>query len=260
MTSVRRKALWIPGMLVLIAALALGALYFLRRPQLTPALRGLALAQELGCFACHGPGATGGVANPGSEDGPIPAWDGGNAMMYVENEQEIREWILYGRPKRLQADTSTAGTDGRRSAGTLPVNMPAYEGVVSSGELEDLVAYYKAVAFYDKPPPPAREGYRVAARMGCFGCHGPGGLVGASNPRSFKGYIPPWRGGDYAELVKNGDELRSWIRDGEIERLAGNPIARWFTDRQVIQMPAYGDTLTDEELEALVNYIEWLNQ
>lgn len=175
-------------------------------------------------------------------------------MMYVESEQEIREWILFGRPRRLESETD------QRAIGELPVRMPAYEGVISSGQLDDLVEYYKAVAFFEKPPPQVREGYRIASQLGCFGCHGPGGQLGAANPQSFKGYIPPWQGEDYSDLVRDRDELRAWILDGEIERFASNPAARRFMDRQVIQMPAYRNVLTDDELEALMGYIEWLNR
>ncbi len=136
--------------------------------------------------------------------------------------------------------------------------MPAFADIISDRELEDLVAYYKAVAAFDKPSGAARQGYRVASRLGCFGCHGPGGRVGAKNARSFKGYIPPWQGKDYAELVKNEGELRQWIVEGTTDRFESNPLARFFTQRQVIQMPAYGDILEEEELDALVAYIRWL--
>jgi len=239
-----------------IAAVALAR--HLREPRLTPELRGQQLAARLGCFGCHGPGGTGGVANPLSDEKEVPAWDGGTAMMYVESEEEIREWIWDGRPRRL------AQRDGGRGVGagepdslpTLPLRMPAYSDVLSERELGDLVAYYKAVADYGPMPQDARAGYRAAQRLGCFGCHGPGGLLGASNPRAFKGYIPPWRGGDFAELVKDDDELRAWILDGRIERFEKNPLARHFTRRQLVGMPAYRDVLAEGELDALVAYID----
>ena len=136
--------------------------------------------------------------------------------------------------------------------------MPGYEGLVSGRDLEDLVAYYKAVARFGPMPDDAREGWRAAARTGCFGCHGPGGLVGSANPRSFKGYIPPWRGADYRELVKSNAELREWIERGRIERFESNALARWFLGRQIIDMPAYKDVLTDTEMDAIITYIEWL--
>ena len=106
---------------------------------------------------------------------------------------------------------------------------------------------------------PALRGFAVAQNNGCFACHGPGGRVGSTNPGSFEGYIPPWQGEDYAELVRNDDELRNWILHGKIDRLESNPVARFFTRRQVIQMPAYRDVLTDSELESLMSYIEWFN-
>ena len=251
---------------VLAGAGALGFAIHATQPRPTPAMRGYTLAQTLGCFGCHGPGGTGGVRNPGSEEGEVPAWDGGTAMMYVENEGEIREWILYGRPQRLatapgDADSIGTGNDRRLDTGEspdLPLRMLAYRGVVSDNELEDLVAYYKAVSAIESLPPDAREGLQSARRLGCFGCHGPGGRVGSQNPSSLKGYIPPWQGDDFSELVKNEMELRQWILEGKIDRFEGNPIARFFTRRQVIRMPAYERVVSDAELDALVAYIHWL--
>jgi mono/diheme cytochrome c family protein len=266
-----------------LAALALGALAawgffnYLRAPQLTPELRGYELAERLGCHGCHGPRGTGGVPNPGADESTVPAWDGGTAMMYVMNEDEIREWILDGRPWRLaMQDSLDARRADRDSAFPrpgevnlrprplapvgLPVRMPAFRGVITERELEDLVAYYKAVAAFDEMPEHARAGYRAARDLGCFGCHGPGGLLGARNPRSFKGYIPPWRGEDFNELVHDDDELRTWILDGSIPRLSENRAARWFMTRQVVGMPAYRGVAADSVLTAIVDYIHWLSK
>ncbi len=80
------------------------------------------------------------------------------------------------------------------------------------------------------------------------------------NPRSFKGYIPPWRGADYSELVKSDDELRQWITDGTIDRFEKNPLARYFTGRQIIEMPAYEDRLEPAEIDAIIRYIAWLQE
>ena len=100
----------------------------------------------------------------------------------------------------------------------------------------------------------------MASRFGCFGCHGPGGRIGSRNPRSFKGYIPPWHGKDFGDLVRNEDELRHWILDGKIDRFESNLLARYFTRRQVIQMPAYRSVLDDGEINAVVAYIQWLDR
>jgi mono/diheme cytochrome c family protein len=247
----------IAGAVIVVALIAAVVGYDqVRRPKLTQELRGYELAQDLGCFACHGPGGTGGVPNPGSDEREVPAWDGGNAMMYVENEEEIREWILLGHPRRLEEDheSHSHGSPDREPL----LSMPAFEGVISDGDLESLVAYYKVVAAFDPVPPEVRPGYSVASKNGCFGCHGSRGLVGTSNPRSFKGYIPPWRGADYQELVNSETELRQWILEGQVDRFEANPIASYFTDRQVIQMPAYEGRLSNEDVADLVDYIEWL--
>jgi mono/diheme cytochrome c family protein len=267
---------------------AWGFLHSLRTPKLTPELRGYALAEDLGCHGCHGPRGTGGVPNPragfAQSTGEIPAWDGGNAMMYVKNEDEIREWILDGRPWRLvlrdslEARARHAGEDSsaespfpepgrveprpaRLARIAPPVRMPAYRGVIDDEQLEDLVAYYKAVAAFsddaDDMPPRARIGYAVARDSGCFGCHGPGGLVGTKNPRSFKGYVPPWRGPDFRELVGNDEELRAWILDGVISRIETNRVGRWFYSRQVVRMPAYRGVLPDSSVDDVMSYIRW---
>jgi mono/diheme cytochrome c family protein len=145
-----------------------------------------------------------------------------------------------------------------------PVRMPAFREVIDEKQLEDLVAYYKVVAVFgddsDAMPESARDGYDVARDAGCFGCHGPGGLIGATNPRSFKGYIPPWRGTDFRELVRNDDELRAWILDGTIPRITENRVGRWFLSRQVIQMPAYREVLADSSVDDLMSYIKWTSE
>ncbi len=253
--------------LVIVALVGVGALAasaYVRRPRPTPAMRGLALAQTLGCFACHGPGGTGGVPNPGSEDVEVPAWDGGTSMMFVHNEQEIREWIFDGVPKRLAKSEpggpppASGETFQEAETDSPTVDMPAFRGFISDDDLENLVAYYKAVAVFDRIPEAAKTGFDVARRSGCFGCHGPGGRVGSVNPRSLKGYIPPWQGQDFAELVKNDAELREWILKGRIARFESNPVARFFTRRQVIHMPAYEDILKEGEVDELAGYIDWL--
>ena len=269
----RSKRVFVIGgiAILLLVAGVLGTAHYVRRPRLTPALRGYDVAAKLGCFACHGPGATGGVPNPGSDEEQVPAWDGGTAMMYVENEQEIREWILDGHPRRLAEkhehshDTDADGdhnSDAEATPGrTSPLlDMPAYRDVISGKDLEDLVAYYKAVAAFEALPSKAGKGYAVAASLGCFGCHGPGGRIGVKNPASFKGYIPPWQGDDYTDLVKSDDELRQWILEGKIDRFESNPLARHFTRRQIIKMPAYGGVIDEEELDALIAYIHRLQE
>ena len=72
--------------------------------------------------------------------------------------------------------------------------------------------------------PAVRTGHAIAERLGCFRCHGPGGRGAGRNPGSLKGYIPPWDGRDFAELVLDEAELREWILGGRPQRLQANPL------------------------------------
>ena len=223
-----------------------------RQPETTAAMRGRQLAERLGCFACHGPFGIGGVADPLAPGGAAPGWEFGVLEAYATSDVQIREWILYGAPRDLSVEENG---DNKRAL----IPMPSYEGLVSDGELGDLVAYIKAVSGWaEEIPDAAFEGRKIASRLGCFGCHGPSGMGGVPNPGSFKGHIPPWDGQEYAELVYGEDELREWILDGKIRRLWGNPFARHFLDQQKTQMPAYRDYVSDDELSKMVSYIRWL--
>ena len=98
----------------------------------------------------------------------------------------------------------------------------------------------------------------MAARLGCFACHGPQGRFDTPNPGSLKGYIPSWSGADFPELARDEGEIREWIRDGSPKRLRDNPVAAFFMRRQAIRMPAYGDRVSEEEVRRITAYIGWL--
>lgn len=245
---------------VVVASLLLGfAGMFLgqrawHRKESTSALRGAAVATQHGCFACHGSDGRGGVADPGSRNGMIPGWDGPTVATLAENEREIREWIMDGQPTRLKKNAPPV----RR---TPLVPMPAYRSRISENELADFMVYFRAVSNFGADlPEPAYEGWKVADRLGCFGCHGPGGIGGSPNPGSFKGHIPAWDGAEFAELVKDDAELCEWILNGYPKRLWENPAARYFLKGQIIGMPAYRSHLSTDDQAKLVAYFQWLRK
>jgi mono/diheme cytochrome c family protein len=130
----------------------------------TPAERGHEIALGAGCFSCHGPGGRGGVKNPGSKDGTVPAFVGGEPMMWVDNEGEIREYILDGAPQRKRSNARYA----ERLKQQL-LNMPAYRGYLSESEVDDVVAYVRAVSGLVAPTDElALRGQDVAIRFACF--------------------------------------------------------------------------------------------
>jgi mono/diheme cytochrome c family protein len=204
--------------------------------------RGADLALALGCLGCHGgPGVSPLLPRPFADlDDVDPA--------------TLREWILDGMPSRVRQDP-----EARAALEAAAIRMPAWRERLSDAQLDDLVAYVRAwTAAEFAEDPAARTGYAVAGRLGCFRCHGPGGRGAGSNPGSLKGYIPPWDGRDFAELVVGEDELREWILSGRPRRLQANSVARFFLDRQAIRMPAFRGQITEEELRALQAYIGWL--
>jgi mono/diheme cytochrome c family protein len=167
--------------------------------------------------------------------------------MWNRDELDVRAWILKGRLERREAD-----------AGAL-IKMPAYESRLAKSEVDDLVAFVLAVSHFGPiPDAAASAGHEVGYRLGCFGCHGPEGRGVVMNPGSFTGYIPPWDGDDYPDLVRDGAELRQWVRNGASDRFLGNPVARRFLLTQAISMPAYHERVSDGDLRALGAYIAWV--
>jgi mono/diheme cytochrome c family protein len=218
--------------------------------------RGYRVAQAHGCFGCHGPGGLAGLEDQGERVGGVPTFANDDLGAYARDEGEIREWILDGVPKRLREDLEALGEDERPL-----IQMPAWRGILSDSEVDELVAYIKAVGAFDAPHGEAvAAGRAAAARLGCFACHGPEGRGALPNPRSLKGYIPSWDGADFPELARDEREIREWILDGITERFQRNPAARWFTSRQAIKMPAYRGRISQADLDRLVAYILWLRR
>lgn len=232
-------------------AVTLGVLFMRHRGDwarsATAVGRGRLLAERSGCFACHGDGGAAPIPNPGATGGEVPRWTGGTWMMWNRKESDVRDWIALGHP-----------ADRVPNAEAL-LQMPGYGGHLSSREIDDLVAYVLAVSQFGWPQEPGvADGREVSVKFGCFGCHGPEGRGTVANLGSFKGYIPAWDGGDYAELVRDDAEFDQWVRQGVCDRLRDNPAARYFLDSQIIRMPAYRDRLSAEELAALRAYVRWV--
>jgi mono/diheme cytochrome c family protein len=228
--------------LCVVAVSAVTAVFWWRTTDIGPVQRGADLALAQGCLGCHGGSRVSLLL-------PRPFTD-----LDDVDPRTTREWILDGMPEGVRQDV-----EARVALETAAIRMPAFRGRLSHAQVDDLVAYLRAVASADVPEDPAvRTGHSVAERLGCLGCHGPGGRGASRNPGSLKGYIPPWDGRDFAELVENESELREWILLGRPQRLQANPLARFFLNRQAIRMPAFRGQITEEELRALESYIGWL--
>jgi mono/diheme cytochrome c family protein len=88
------------------------------------------------CMSCHNVGGGGGMPNPGSPFGYIPAFFGPDFHDLVHGEDELREWIKTGTNRRV-AKNPLAGWFWKRQK----IAMPAFGEHLSAGDLNALAAY-----------------------------------------------------------------------------------------------------------------------
>ena len=238
----------------LVAVLgASAAAFYVFRPNLTAPERGRRLAEANGCFGCHGPEGIRGAANDGRDEGKVPDYEG-SLMMYAETTEDVREWIRDGAPKARRESKSW---QKERREGIL--RMPDFGDRLSKNEIEDLVAFVLASAGMPAPEDSVVVlGRDRAHALGCFGCHGTGGRLARPNLGSLKGYVPPWDGPDFPDLVQSRAEFGEWVENGVSERFRQNAVAEFFLRRARLHMPAFRVHLVDGDVDALWAYVKWL--
>ncbi len=102
---------------------------------------------------------------------------------------------------------------------------------------------------------PVWHGMRLAHRNGCFACHSAPHNLEVINPGSPVETIPSFAGGNLMMYVDKPSEVEEWIRNGYTAKRKADAPA-WAKYRaQLIQMPAFGDRLSDGEVEALAAYV-----
>ena len=138
--------------------------------------------------------------------------------------------------------------------------MPAYNDLISESDLQALLVFLQVNQLINMRS--TSEAQNLARKYGCFDCHGPLGLGGVVNPRSFKGYISGWFGADFDELTNssNREIVAEWITDGTSSSITGKSfgrgvVARHFGESQAIKMPAFERRMPTEDLNLLVDYV-----
>jgi mono/diheme cytochrome c family protein len=102
---------------------------------------------------------------------------------------------------------------------------------------------------------PALRGQRVASRLGCFGCHGPGGVGNTQNPGSEEGSVPAFTERTQMMYVKSTDDLREYVLDGAPRRKREDPEYRAKMEAAALRMPAYRGWVGGADLDDLVVYL-----
>lgn len=262
---------WILVALLVLAVAGTILLQLEKQPESSPVSRGAKLADQAGCFACHGrsedeprynrrptaPGQWRAKQNP-----PLVGGD-------VTELKELVDWITNGVPAAEAAQHKQ-----------LLIRMPAYRDRLNPGEITDLAAWILAEGLRLRHDPTAKApatdqlpagdqlllaGDRLARHNGCYQCHGEFGQGGVANLQSFKGYIPGFFGRDFLKLTANGDrqEILHWLDHGRgaaVESGLAGRLAKRYLDRQAIPMPGYREQLTAAEKELLADYLLLLNK
>jgi mono/diheme cytochrome c family protein len=104
---------------------------------------------------------------------------------------------------------------------------------------------------------PAVRGERLAGELGCFTCHGAGGLGGVPNQKAHDALVPGFAGDRGLAHSKSRDDLRAFIRDGAPEWRKRDPDYQAAVKWAAFRMPAYGEVLSASQTEDLVAYV-WL--
>src|SRR5262245_65922665 len=102
---------------------------------------------------------------------------------------------------------------------------------------------------------PAERGHRHALRLGCFSCHGPGGMGGTKNPGSEEGTVPAFTERTQMMYVKTPEDLREYVLDGAPRRKREDPDYREKMEAAALRMPAYRGFVSAAQLEDLVEYL-----
>lgn len=188
---------------------------------------------RFGCNQCHGEQGAGGVSSD------VPTLTTVGKTFTVAQMTDIIEHGL-----------------GSSSDPKKPY-MPVWHGIISKGQISDIVAYLNdglpAVDGAAPIPVPTDQGDVVAGsilytNLGCVNCHGPNGLGGVPNPLSADKAIPPLSGKDFTAEFNTPAKIRDIIVSGSV--LGKAPI---------VSMPHWGSILTDAEVNQLIAYIGTLS-
>ena len=227
-----------------------------------PIVRALALFKEKGCIGCHTLHGSGMLVGPELEETWLKSEDQVD-FRYVRGEHSVSNWI-FEHFKNPQATVP-----GYPALGVPESPMPNYELTDEEAHLLTTLVLHFSVekgrpeqpipARFRVPAPPeetpqvqdaslAERGRAVFERVGCTACHGFQGRGGIKNKNMDLGEeVPPLANVAYGFTR---EELKETIRRGRYPAKAdpsGPTPPLW--------MPAWKDKLSEEELNALVEYL-----
>jgi mono/diheme cytochrome c family protein len=193
---------------------------------------------DLACIRCHAPNGVGGIPNQLNVggDSTIPA---------LNNQFRAADEQFRAAPQITQILSEGAIVSKKPGV----INMPCWSGVINSAQADAIAAYILAGfpntgATYDADPAKPEDIYSAYA---CIYCHGQVGGKStpppAPNPKTADKVVPALRNpGDNITLA----EFRTTILNGSIPAPG---------TKGVIFMPAWGQILSTDQLNAILPYI-----
>ena len=139
-----------------------------------------------------------------------------------------------------------------RALRRLILPVLACVGIVESAWLAYPTLRARVLSLEDTP---VARGQRLALRLGCFACHGPGGDGSTKNPGSEEGSVPAFTERTQMMYVKTPDDLREYILDGAPRRKRDDPDYRAKMEAAALRMPAYRTFVTAAQVDDLVAYL-----
>lgn len=199
---------------------------------------GAKLYVQYACIRCHGPNGTGKIPNP-VLGGNIPPLN--HAPFSGSGGKTSIVSIL------------TNGIILTNGASTGVINMPAWNGILTTTQLNQLADYIEVGTPNQKVAIlPATTGKQIYTAYACVKCHGDYGKGGVKNVGAPKGFgdnfVPTLSAAKYA---KDPTGYHDAIMKGSIIH-DGFPQGANHT----LLMPAWGHILSNAQFTALLNYLK----
>ena len=199
---------------------------------------GAQLYVSLSCVRCHAPDGVGGIPNQLNV--------GGDSTIPPLNNTYRSPDEQFANPQQITQVLDEGGIVSKKPG---VINMPSWKGVINTAQADAIAAYVLAGfphvgATYDPDPAKASDIYTAYA---CIDCHGQVGLNAspppAPNPKTADKEVPALRNPD--DPVPQS-EMRTFLMDGSIPDPG---------TKGVILMPAWGQILSLDQLNAILPYI-----
>ncbi len=196
--------------------------------------KGAWLYVDYACIQCHGLGGRGGSLLHAS----------GPSLISVDFKK------AFPRDPKFDAALVSMIRNGSIIEDGRAASMPAWNGILSDEDMQNIVAYIRAgLPDMGVPVPQTRTGEEIYKSFACVKCHGEigtGGIRNAAAVTSEHKIIPALGGQDFRKQLSSVEKLRKIILNGKLVE-HGRP--------GVVYMPAWGKIGTADQIEKVIQYI-----